>query len=68
MSEIGDPKPTSRPGVIELVREAGHDVSDWGDFESGPRSNTPLNLASTLSRRLRGKRRASRRMLDAPGA
>lgn len=37
MSEIGDLKPTSRTRVIDLVSEAGHDVSDWSNFERGPR-------------------------------
>jgi len=35
VSGLSDIQPTERPRVIDLVREAGVDVSDWSNFKGG---------------------------------
>lgn len=35
MTILDDLKPTTRPRVMDLVRDAGVDVSDWANFEGG---------------------------------
>ena len=32
-------RPTGKPNVIDLVRQAGFDVSDWGNYQGAPGAN-----------------------------
>lgn len=34
-ADLGELKPTQRPRLMDLVRDAGVDVSSWGDFAGG---------------------------------
>lgn len=36
MSTLADIKPTTRQRVMDLVSDAGFDVSDWGNYKRGP--------------------------------
>lgn len=35
MSKLSEIIPTQRQRIIDLVREAGINVADWGNFEGG---------------------------------
>ena len=52
LQELESLKPTSHRKIIELVEEAGIDVSDWSNFKGGP-EKASMNPSIAMSGHLK---------------